>query len=55
MAEVERLCSDVVMLKKGRIVDHGTPQDLLDRYGREDLEDVFLDIARGRTSLEAHT
>jgi len=55
MAEVERLCSDVVMLKKGRIVDHGTPQDLLDRYGREDLEDVFLDIARGRTSLEART
>ena len=55
MAEVERLCSDVVMLKQGRIVDHGTPQDLLDRYGREDLEDVFLDIARGRTSLEAHT
>ena len=55
MAEVERLCSDVVMLKKGRIVDHGTPQELLDRYGREDLEDVFLDIARGRTSLEART
>ena len=52
MAEVERLCSDVVMLKKGRIVDHGTPQALLDRYGREDLEDVFLDIARGRTTLE---
>ena len=55
MAEVERLCSDVVMLKKGRIVDHGTPQQLLDRYGREDLEDVFLDIARGRTVLEART
>ncbi len=53
MAEVERLCSDVVMLKKGRIVDHGTPQELLDRYGRVDLEDVFLDIARGRTTLEA--
>ena len=53
MAEVERLCSDVVMLKQGRIVDHGTPQALLERYGREDLEDVFLDIARGRHELEA--
>lgn len=55
MAEVERLCSDVVMLKKGQVVDHGAPQQLLDRYGREDLEDVFLDIARGRTTLEARS
>jgi len=48
MAEVERLCSDVVMLKQGRIVDRGSPQDLLLRYGRDDLESVFLDIARDR-------
>jgi ABC-2 type transport system ATP-binding protein len=48
MAEVERLCSHVLMLKKGRIVDRGSPQDLLDRYGREDMEEVFLDIARDR-------
>jgi ABC-2 type transport system ATP-binding protein len=48
MAEVERLCSDVVMLKRGRIVDRGSPQDLLLRYGRDDLESVFLDIARNR-------
>ena len=48
MAEVERLCSDVVMLKRGRIVDRGSPQELLDRYGREDMEEVFLDIARDR-------
>jgi ABC-2 type transport system ATP-binding protein len=48
MAEVERLCSDVLMLKRGRIVDRGTPDELLARYGREDLEDVFLDIARDR-------
>lgn len=46
MAEVERLCTDVLMLKKGRIVDRGAPQDLLERYGRDDLEQVFLDIAR---------
>ena len=48
MAEVERMCSHVVMLKQGRIVDQGSPGDLLARYGRDDLEEVFLDIARNR-------
>ncbi len=48
MAEVERLCSEVLMLKRGRIVDRGSPAELLDRYGRDDMEDVFLDIARNR-------
>ncbi|MBO0710267.1 MAG: ABC transporter ATP-binding protein [Acetobacteraceae bacterium] len=51
MAEVERLCSHVLMLKKGRIVDQGSPDDLLRRYGREDLEEVFLDIARNRQQV----
>jgi ABC-2 type transport system ATP-binding protein len=46
MAEVERLCSDVLMLKQGRLVDRGAPADLLSRYGRATLEQVFLDIAR---------
>jgi ABC-2 type transport system ATP-binding protein len=46
MAEVERLCADVVMMQAGRIVDHDTPAMLLARYGRDNLEDVFLDIAR---------
>jgi ABC-2 type transport system ATP-binding protein len=49
MAEVERLCSDVVMLKNGLVVDRGSPDELLTRYGRQDLEAVFLDIARDRT------
>jgi ABC-2 type transport system ATP-binding protein len=48
MAEVHRLCSQVLMLKQGRIVDSGAPDDLLARYDREDLEEVFLDIARDR-------
>lgn len=48
MAEVERMCSHLVMLKQGRIVDQGSPDDLLARYGRDDLEEVFLDIARNR-------
>jgi len=48
MAEVERLCSHVLMMKQGRIVDRGTPDELLARYNRVDLEEVFLDIARDR-------
>ena len=48
MAEVERLCSQILMMKKGRIVDRGSPADLLNRYGRDDLVEVFLDIARDR-------
>jgi ABC-2 type transport system ATP-binding protein len=46
MAEVERLCDEVLMMKTGRIVDRGTPEALISRYGREDMEQVFLDIAR---------
>ena len=52
MNEVERLCSDVLMLRAGRLVDRGSPQELLARYGRQTLEDVFLDIARGRGTAE---
>ncbi|MDA8574555.1 ABC transporter ATP-binding protein [Alphaproteobacteria bacterium] len=48
MAEVERLCDEVLMMRAGRIVDQGAPGDLLARYGRQTLEDVFLDIARER-------
>ena len=50
MAEVERLCSQVLMMKQGRIVDRGAPAELLARHGRENLEQVFLDIARNRTA-----
>ncbi len=50
MAEVERLCHDVVMMKAGRIVDTGSPASLLERYGRANMEEVFLDIARDRRS-----
>ncbi|WP_333823088.1 ABC transporter ATP-binding protein [Pinisolibacter sp.] len=47
MPEVERLCDDVVILRRGRIEDRGSPSDLLRRYGRDTLEEVFLDVARG--------
>ena len=48
MAEVERLCERVIIMKRGRIEDDDTPQRLLVRYGRRTLEEVFLDVARGR-------
>jgi len=52
MAEVERLCSEVMMMKEGRIVDRGSPEALIARYGRANLEEVFLHIAREQRSLE---
>jgi len=48
MVEVERLCERVIIMKKGAIVDDDAPAALLARYGRDDLEQVFLDVARGR-------
>ncbi len=48
MIEVERLCERVIIMKKGRIEDDATPGKLLARYGRDTLEEVFLDVARGR-------
>ena len=48
MAEVERLCERVIIMKQGRIEDDDTPERLLVRYGRPTLEEVFLDVARGR-------
>ncbi len=46
MTEVERLCDDVLMMREGRLVDRGAPGELIARYGRTTLEEVFLDIAR---------
>lgn len=49
MLEVERLCDEVLMMRAGRIVDRGSPAELISRHGRRNLEEVFLDIARKRT------
>jgi ABC-2 type transport system ATP-binding protein len=48
MPEVERLCDDVLMMKAGKIVDRGKPAELIARYGRQNMEEVFLDVARDR-------
>jgi len=42
------MCSDVVLLQKGRVFDRGSPRDLIERFGRSNMEEVFLDMARGR-------
>ena len=52
MSEVERLCTNVLVLKAGQIVDRGSPQNLLARFGRQTLEEVFLDIARDQAGVK---
>ena len=48
MDEVKRLCSSVLMMKEGDIVDKGTPNELIKKHGRKNLEEVFLKIARSK-------
>ena len=46
MNEVERLCSEVMMMKNGEIIDKGKSKDLINKHGRKNLEEVFLKIVR---------
>ena len=46
MNEVERLCDEVMMMKNGEIIDKGKSNDLIDKHGRKNLEEVFLKIVR---------
>ena len=46
MDEVKRLCNSVMMMKDGNIVDSGTPENLIKKYGQKNLEEVFLEIVR---------
>ncbi len=46
MLEVERLCSSVLMMNKGSIIDQGTPNDLISKHGRKNMEEVFLKLTR---------
>src|SRR4051794_21440669 len=53
MLEVERLCDRVIIMKAGRIEDDDTPEHIMARYNRATLEEVFLDVARGRVQEQA--
>ena len=46
MAEVERLCSSVLMMNKGSIIDQGKPNELIKKHGRKNMEEVFLKLSR---------
>ena len=48
MLEVERLCDRVIIMKRGKIEDDDSPEGIMARYNRDTLEEVFLDVARGR-------
>ena len=51
MAEVKRLCSSVLMMKGGDIIDSGTPDDLIKKHGRKNLEEVFLELVRTKNEF----
>ena len=48
MSEVERLCDSIIMMRKGKIIDSGTCQELIKKHGRNNLEETFLKLARSR-------
>ena len=52
MAEVERLCSSVLMMKNGVIIDRDSPKELIKKHGRTNLEDVFLKLTRENYELK---
>tara|TARA_Y100001935_G_C17285532_1_gene500123 strand:+ start:387 stop:1121 length:735 start_codon:yes stop_codon:yes gene_type:complete len=49
MNEVERLCSSVLMMNKGSIIDQGKPADLIKKHGRKNMEEVFLKLSREKS------
>ena len=48
MSEVERLCDSVIMMRKGKIIDKGTCKQLIEKHGRNNLEETFLKLARSK-------
>ncbi len=51
MSEVERLCSSVLMMNKGIIVDRGNPRELIKKHGRKNMEEVFLKLSREKNEF----
>ena len=52
MSEVERLCSSVLMMNSGSIIDYGTPKELIKKHGRENMEEVFLKLNRDQNEYK---
>ena len=48
MTEVERLCDSIIMMRKGKIIDSGTCKELIEKHGRNNLEETFLKLARNK-------
>ena len=48
MNEVEKLCDSIIMMKNGEIIDRGTCQEIIKKHGRNNLEETFLKLARGK-------
>ena len=51
MEEVKRLCDSVMMMRNGTIIDSGTPDHLITKHGRKNLEEVFLELVRGKNEF----
>ena len=51
MNEVERLCSSILMMKDGVIIDEGKPEELIRKHGRQNLEEVFLKLTRSKNEF----
>ena len=51
MNEVSRLCNSVLMMKNGLIIDEGTPESLINKHGRKNLEEVFLKLSRSKNEF----
>ena len=52
MNEVERLCDSIIMMRKGKIIDKGTCKNLIEKHGRNNLEETFLKLARSKDELQ---
>ena len=52
MDEVKRLCKNVLMMNNGIIIDKGTPDNLIEKHGKKNLEEVFLKLNRNNNELE---
>jgi len=51
MNEVSRLCDSILMMKNGTIIDSGTPEQLIKKHGRKNLEEVFLQLVRNNNEF----